>query len=97
MVAVEEDDVETERASGLGGTTGAVFVAGLLDRPGGSRLGEGFDLLTPCSQSKDMTVEGLTAAETFSNDSAMLAVSMSMVVLSASRAIGGGLLFVFGL
>lgn len=99
MVVVEEDDVETERASGLGGTIGAVFVASRLGRLGDSRLGEVLDLLMPCSQSKEMAVEGLAAdgAETFSNDSAMLAVSISMVALSVSKVSEGGLLLISGL
>ena len=92
LVAVEEDDAETERARGLGG-------AGRLGTTGGSSLGEDFDLLTPCSQSKVMAAEGLAAdgAETFSNDSAMLAVSMSVTLLSASKVIEGGLGLIFGL
>lgn len=52
-----------------------------------------------CSQSKGVAVKGLAAdgAETFSNDSVMLAVSKSVMLLSASRVSEGGLELILGL
>lgn len=99
LVAVEEDDDETERASGLGETIGAVFAPGRLGRPGRSSLGGAFDLPIACSQSKEMGVEGLAAdgTETFSNDSVMLAVSRSVTLPSASKVNEGGLGLILGL
>lgn len=62
-------------------------------------MGEVFDLLMPCSQPKSVAVEGLGVdiAETCSNDSAMLAVSISVAMLSTSKVNDGGLLLILGL
>lgn len=56
-------------------------------------MGEDFDLPIAFSQSKGTAVVGLAAdgAETFSNDSAILAVSKSVILLSASKVNEGGL------
>lgn len=90
---MEEDDTESERARGLGGTTGAVFVPDRFGRPGDSNLGEVCNLPMACSQSNGTVDEGLAAdgTEMFSNDSTMLAVSKSAMLLSASRVHEGGL------